>query len=206
MGIFSIFKRNKFDKISRTEVVDSIIQLEKQQSDIVASVESNTAEVQELMIKGKAERDVNMRMFYAKKIENLRRNSDMAARRLQFVATNMSAMYQLKNAMDDRAFLNSSSNLSLNEMLTKPKELSKFLNSVNSQKMSSEDSLANVLETFETAESAYMENDSIYSQSENQQSIMAMFDEEAISDDMSLFSDIQTKITPSRVSIDVEKN
>ena len=206
MGIFSIFKRNKFDKITRTEVVDSIIKLEKQQTDIVASVDSNNTEVTELMIKGKAEKDVNMRMFYAKKIENLRRNSDMAARRLQFVATNMSAMYQLKSAMDDREFLNSASNLSLNEMLTKPKELSKFLNSVNSQKMSSEDSLANVLDTFETAESGYIENDSIYGQSDSQQSIMAMFDEESISDDMSLFGDMQTESKSVKVTIEAEKN
>ncbi len=192
MGFFDIFKKkNKFDKISRTEVVDSIIQLEKQQESVVASVEENNVSIKEAFAKGKAEKDTNMRMFYAKNIENLKKSNAMAGKRLQYIASNMGAMYQLKSAMDDREFLSNNANISLNEMLAKPAELSKFLNAVNAKKMNSEEGLEGVLDTFEMAESAYVENDSIYASSEGQQDILAMFDEQSISDDMAEFSEVQ---------------
>ena len=193
MGFFDIFKKKtKFDKISRTEVVDSIIQLEKQQESIVSSIEENNVTITGLFAKGKAEKDTNMRVFYAKNIENLKKNNAMYGKRLQFIATNMSAMYQLKSAMDDREFLSNNANISLNEMLKQPAQLSKFLNSVNATKMNSEESLESVLDTFDMAESAYVENDSIYGSSVGQQDILAMFDEQAISDDVSAFNDVPT--------------
>ena len=205
MGFLDIFKRkNKFDKISRTEVVDSIIQLEKQQDSILSSIEENNAAVAGLFAKGKAEKDTNMRVFYAKNIENLKKNNITNGKRLQFIATNMSAMYQLKSAMDDREFLANNANVSLNEMLKQPAQLSKFLNSVNAMKMNSEGSLENVLETFDMAESGYVENDSIYGSSEGQQDILAMFDEQAISDDMVAFNDVALTADKEKIEEPIE--
>jgi len=192
MGFFDFFRRkNAFEKIQRSEVVDAIIQLEKQQDDIISTVEENNVEVKEVFAKGKAETDQNMKLFYAKKIEALKRNNAMSAKRLQFIITNITAMYNLKNAMDDKEFLQNNSNVSLNEMLSKPAELQSFLTSINATKMKSEEQLVNTLETFDLAESSYTENEDIYGVSAGQDSILSMFAEDNIATDMDVFSQVE---------------
>ena len=107
MGLFG----NKFNKIKRSDVVDTIISLEKQQQDILEQIENRNKTCDEYMKKGKLEKDTNMRMYYAKKISTMKKENLLDTKRLQFIDSNILSMQQLKNALDDKEFIKNNSML-----------------------------------------------------------------------------------------------
>ncbi|MEG1509402.1 MAG: hypothetical protein RR454_02985 [Clostridia bacterium] len=185
----SIFSRKKFDKIKREEVVEAIIGLEKQEEDIIASFDESKKKIGELVAKGKRETDRNMQVAYAKKIESIQRENASASKRWQFVNSNLSAMYALKSAMDDREFIANNSKISLNDMLTNPKELEKFLSKTNVKKMQHEDKLAGSLGVIDTVNESYVENEKVYGVSDNMQNILAMFEADKTNEDNMAFAE-----------------
>lgn len=177
MGLFG----NKFNKIKRSDVVETIISLEKQQQEIIEQIEGRNKTCDELMKKGKLEKDNNMRMYYAKKISSLKKENGLDTRRLQFIDSNILSMQQLKNALDDKDFIKNNSKMSLNQMLSKPAELRSFIAKINNDKMKREEQVAENLTTFEEINEEYIENEKIYGADEDAENILAMFE---MSDDL----------------------
>lgn len=177
MGLFG----NKFNKIKRSDVVDTIISLEKQQQEIIEQIEGRNKTCDELMKKGRLEKDNNMRMYYAKKISSLKKENGLDTRRLQFIDSNILSMQQLKNALDDKDFIKNNSKMSLNQMLSKPAELRSFIAKINNDKMKREEQVAENLTTFEEINEEYIENEKIYGADEDAENILAMFE---MSDDL----------------------
>ncbi len=172
MGLFG----NRFNKIKRGEVVDTIIALEKQQQEILEQINGRTKACEEMFKKGKVERDKNLQMYYAKKISSMKKENSLEARRLQFIDSNISSMQQLKNALDDRDFIANNSKMSLNQMLSKPAELRSFIAKINNNKMKREEQVAENLTTFDEVEEDYIENEKIYGTDEDAENILAMFE------------------------------
>ena len=154
MGLFG----NKFNKIKRSDVVDTIISLEKQQQEILEQIENRNKSCDEFMKKGKLEKDTNMRMYYAKKISTMKKENLLDTKRLQFIDSNILSMQQLKNALDDKEFIKNNSKMSLNQMLSKPAELRSFIAKINNDKMKREEQVAENLTTFEEINEEYIEN------------------------------------------------
>ena len=177
MGLFG----NKFNKIKRSDVVETIISLEKQQQEIIEQIEGRNKTCDELMKKGRLEKDNNMRMYYAKKISSLKKENGLDTRRLQFIDSNILSMQQLKNALDDKDFIKNNSKMSLNQMLSKPAELRSFIAKINNDKMKREEQVAENLTTFEEINEEYIENEKIYGADEDAENILAMFE---MSDDL----------------------
>ena len=172
MGLFG----NKFNKIKRSDVVDTIISLEKQQQDILEQIENRNKTCDEYMKKGKAEKDYNMRMYYAKKISTMKKENGLDTKRLQFIDSNILSMQQLKNALDDKEFIKNNSKMSLNQMLSKPAELRAFISKINNDKMKREEQVAENLTAFEEINEEYIENEKIYSADADAENILAMFE------------------------------
>lgn len=172
MGLFG----NKFNKIKRSDVVDTIISLEKQQQEILEQIENRNKSCDEFMKKGKLEKDTNMRMYYAKKISTMKKENLLDTKRLQFIDSNILSMQQLKNALDDKEFIKNNSKMSLNQMLSKPAELRSFIAKINNDKMKREEQVAENLTTFEEINEEYIENEKIYSADADAENILAMFE------------------------------
>lgn len=172
MGLFG----NKFNKIKRSDVVDTIISLEKQQQEILEQIDNRNKTCDDFMKKGKLEKDYNMRMYYAKKISSMKKENALDTKRLQFIDSNILSMQQLKNALDDKEFIKNNSKMSLNQMLSKPAELRAFISKINNDKMKREEQVAENLTAFEEINEEYIENEKIYSADADAENILAMFE------------------------------
>lgn len=170
------FNKNKFDKIQRGDVVDNIIEIDKQQAQEMEKFTFNNAEVSRLMQEGRKCNDRNMQLAIAKKINMIKVENARLGQRVQFLNSNLQALNQLKTALDDREFLSNNSNMPLNQMLKDSRALTKFLNSVTNTRMKSEDGIVGALETFELAEDSYQANEKIYGISESDDKLLAMFE------------------------------
>ena len=64
--------KSKFDKLKREDVVEAICTLEKQEADIESGIVERAKQIETLMEKGKQEKSREIKLFYAKKITDLK--------------------------------------------------------------------------------------------------------------------------------------
>lgn len=179
--------KNKFEKIKRSDVTDTIVEVEKKQADEIALVEERNAEVARLKKQGMKTHDRDMRLVLAKKINRLLAENKQSVARIQYMNANLSALTQLKNALDDRDFITNNTNVPLNALLSDTKMLKKFLASVNSKKMVGETGLVNALDAFTDADEAYEGDERIYASNDDDEKLLAMFEIDESNEDAALF-------------------
>lgn len=189
------FKKNKYDKIKREDIVENIINLEKQQNQEIASIEERSKEVESLISKGKKSTDKNYQLVLAKKINMLKQENQRSTQRIQFLNGNLRVLNQLKMAIDDRGFLENNSNMSLNQLLSDSKSLHKFLNDVTSQKNQVESNLGDIMDTFNAYEEEYENDDRIYGISEEDNQLLSIFEtDKSVKDDRIFEENSETNI------------
>ncbi len=190
MGLFDIFKRNKFDKLKREDVVDSILALEKELGAIEDSIFSSKDKIDQMMARGKAEKDPDMRMFYAKKINTIKSERKTNIQRASYLTYNIQLLEKLKRAIDDNQFFANNSKMPLNQLLADQKQLAVFLNKALNTRVEAENVLTEADETFRTIEESYVENEEIYGVKQADNDLLAVFE----ADDM--LSDVDAVPTP----------
>lgn len=168
--------KNKFEKIRRSEVVDSIIELERKQEEEIAAVDERNATIVQLKKQGAKQKDRAMRLALAKKINRLIAENGNSARRIQYLNANLAALNQLKEALDDREFLSNNTNMPINALLNNTSALRKFLMSTTGKRMAGEANLTNALEVFDEAAEAYEGDERIYGMNEDDEKLLAMFE------------------------------
>lgn len=173
-----LFFKNKFNKLTREDVVDAICKLEQEEKDLEEDLASKSKQIDELMAKGRAEKSQDVRLFYAKKITNLKADREQNVQRAMYLMYNIRLLNKLKNAIDDNKFFKSTSNMSLGNLLADQKGLAKFLNQALGNRISAEDVLTSADETFQQVEEAYEKNESIYGINEKDDALLAMFETE----------------------------
>lgn len=172
------FFKNKFDKLTREDVVDAICKLEQEEKDLEDDLASKSKQVDELMAKGRAEKSQDVRLFYAKKITNLKADREQNVQRAMYLMYNIRLLNKLKNAIDDNKFFKNTSNMSLGNLLADQKGLAKFLNQALGNRIAAEDVLTSADETFQQVEEAYEKNEGIYGVNEKDDALLAMFETE----------------------------
>lgn len=172
------FFKNKYDKLTREDVVDAICKLEQEEKDIEEGLASKSKQIDELMAKGRAEKSQDIRLFYAKKITNLKADREQSVQRAMYLMYNVRLLNKLKNAIDDNKFFKNTSNASLGNLLADQKGLAKFLNQALGNRIAAEDVLTSADETFQQVEEAYEKNESIYGVNSNDDALLAMFETE----------------------------
>lgn len=183
------FKKNKYDKIKREDIVENIINIEKQQNQEIANIEERNKEVDALMIKGRSSNDKNYQLVLAKKINLLRQENQRSTQRIQFLNGNLKVLNQLKMALDDRGFLDNNSNMSLNQLLSDSKSLHKFLDDVNSKRSRRERDLGDVMDTFDAYEEDLDADDRIYGITEADDQLLSIFETGKSSSDENFFEE-----------------
>lgn len=188
MGLFG----NKYNKIKRGDVVDAIVELEKSQQKELQDIETRNAEIEKNMVMGRKSKDRNLQIALAKRINMLKAENTKAAKRIQYLNGNIQALNQLKTALDEREFIVNNSKLPLNKLLSNPAQLRKFLNGVTINKQKQEAILGDTLDVFEENEENYVEDERIYGVNKNDDSLLAMFEEENGFDDALNFGEDET--------------
>lgn len=186
MGLF----RNKYDKLTREEVVDSICKLEKEMQNIENELVEKQKQVDALMVKGKQETNKEIKLFYAKRINALKAEREQSVQRAMYLMYNVQLLNKLKAAIDDNQFFKNSSKVSLGNLLADQKGLARFLNKTLNTRVAAEDVLTTADETFRAVEDAYEKNGSIYGMNEQDDALLAMFEtEEAVADEQAMYSE-----------------
>lgn len=186
MGLF----KSKFDKLTREQVVDAICKLETESQRIEEELEEKQKRIDELMAKGKVEKNRQTKLFYAKRINALQAEREESVKRAMYIMYNVRLLNKLKTAIDDNQFFKMSSKMSLGGLLSDQKGLAKFLNKALDTRIAAEDVLTAADETFTMVEEAYEKNESIYGVNEADDQLLAMFEtEDAVDSDVDMFAE-----------------
>lgn len=176
--MFGFFKKKKYENLKREEVVNSIIQLETELKRAEAAIPNDQKQIDELMEKGRLEKNKNTQLLYAKKITMLKSEQQDMTQRCMYLMYNIQLLNKLKKAIDDNQFFKNTSQMSLGNLLSDQKGLAKFLNQTLNTRVSSEDVLTSADQTFQEINSVYTPNATIYGESEEDNSLLAMFETE----------------------------
>jgi len=184
MGFFKnmfdkVFNKNGFNKLTREEVVNSIVELNKQESDMEKEILEIDDQVSKLMEKGRTEKSHDMRILYAKKINFLKEEKESKIQRIMFIMYNVSLLNKLKNAVDEKEFFMNNQSQSLNQLLSDQKALAQFLNGALNTRVRAEDVMTSADQTFADIKNLYEKNDTIYGVGEKEDNLLAMFEEES---------------------------
>lgn len=176
MGFFDIFKRNKFNKIKREDVVEQIIKYSKELEEYENAIIVNKEEINALFTKGKKEKDHQVREMLAQKISRKKKEQGTILQKIKFLEYNINVLNNLKQAIDDQAFSKEKKNNPINKLLNNSKDLNDFLLKSHEGRQELESTLINATETFEEFESLSEENSEIYGTKTETSDIMAQFE------------------------------
>ena len=187
-----MFGRNKFKKLKREDVVDAIIELSKQQEDLETGVLAKSDEVEKLLERGRKEKNRDIKLLCAKKVTSLRDEIKRDSKRAAFLLYNIKMLEKLKAAIDDNQFVNNTTKLPLNRLLSDQKALAQFLESAISNRADAENTLVEADRMFESYVQAAADSGSpIYSANESDDELLAMFEmQEQLDSESNVDSDI----------------
>lgn len=170
--------KSKYDKLTREDVVEAICKLEKESMTIEDEIIAKQKQIDGLKIKGKTEKSRDIKLLYAKKINALKAEREQCAQRDMYLLYNLRLLNKLKQAIDDNQFFAKTSKMSLGNLLGDQKGLAKFLNKTLNTRVAAENVLTEADETFMQVEEMYEKNDRIYGMNENDDQLLAMFEDE----------------------------
>lgn len=174
-----MFGRNKFKKIKREDVVNAIIEQTKQQEDLEQGILAKSQESESLLERGRKEKNRDIKLLCAKKVNSLQAEIKRDTRRAAFLLYNVKLLEKLKAAIDDNRFIENTTKLPLNKLLGDQKELAKFLESSLQNRAAAENMLTQADELFESYEQAAdSESSSIYAVNKSDDELLAMFEME----------------------------
>ncbi len=173
--IRSLFK-GKYDRIKREEVVDAIVKLQSEEAQVEERVRDARAQIEALMAQGMEEKDMQMRLFLAKKINYLKEEQKQNMQRATYLLYNVQLLNRLKSAIDDKQFFSNSMGAPLNSLLADQRALAQFLNKALNTRVAAENVLTEADETFNDVLSAYEENEKIYGVNKSDDELLAVFE------------------------------
>ena len=176
------FNRNKFSKLQRSDVVNSIVELTQKEASLEDEVLSKQKEIESLLAKGKADKNPQTRLFLAKKINFLKEEIKADSQRVMYLLYNLSLLNKLKNTIDDNEFFANVSGQDLNKLLGDQKQLAIFLNKSLNRKIKSEDILTSADDIFNEVAEAYEPNEAIYDANSKDEEMLSMFEMDDISE------------------------
>lgn len=167
---------NKFNKLTREEVVDAVIDLEKQLEVLENGLLEKQQKINELMESGKKEAQKDTKIFIAKKINFLKEEKQQDINRCMYLLYNIKLMNKLKSAIDDNQFFKTSKGFTLNSLLRDQKGLAKFLNKSLNTRVEAENVLTSADELFQEVMSSYEPDETIYGINDNDDGVLAIFE------------------------------
>lgn len=172
-----MFGRNKFKKLKREDVVNAIIEQTKQQEELESGILAKSQEVEKLMERGRKEKNRDIKLLCAKKVNSLQEEIKRDTKRAAFLIYNVKLLEKLKGAIDDNSFIQNTTKLPLNKLLSDQKALAAFLESSVQSRTQAENALTSADEMFTAYEQAADADSSpIYATNKSDDELLAMFE------------------------------
>ena len=156
------FRRKKFEKIDREEIVDAICSLEKEEKLIEDEIKVVSEQIKTMIDEGQKLDTTYDKIFLVKKITNENDRRVRLIKRGMFVLYNIKLTNRLKDAIDDNIIVNKVKSLSSFDYLKNQKELAIYLNELLNTKTKTEDILTEADDAFVEVEKMFLENTKIY--------------------------------------------
>ena len=170
------FFKNKFEKLTRQDVVEAIINLENESAVIDKKLVESQSSIDEMMEKGKKEKSRDMKLYYAKRINALKEEIQANIKRVTYLMYNITLLNKLKNTIDDNDFFAKTSKINFNNLLADQKGLANFLNSALGNKVNAENVLTQASDIFDETNSLIEENQAIYGKNEKEDELLSIFE------------------------------
>ncbi|MGN0789578.1 MAG: hypothetical protein ACI4MY_06525 [Christensenellales bacterium] len=177
------FFKNKFEKLTRQDVVEAIINLENESAVIDKKLVESQSSIDEMMEKGKKEKSRDMKLYYAKRINALKEERQANIKRATYLMYNITLLNKLKNTIDDNDFFAKTSKINFNNLLADQKGLANFLNSALGNKVNAENVLTQASDIFDETNSLIEENQAIYGKNEKEDELLSIFELETEMED-----------------------
>lgn len=168
--------KNRYQKLKKEQVQDAIYELEKQERLIEDLLLEKQEEIDHYLKKGKKEKTSELRLLYAKKIKHLKEEMQTDISKGSYLLYNIKLLRQLKEAIEDKEFFQTTTKMSLGNLLKDQRGLATFLNQALNTKVIAEDVLTTADETFMEIKGAYEPNQDIYGIDKNDDEILSVFD------------------------------
>lgn len=171
------FRRKKFEKIDREEIVDAICSLEKEEKLIEDEIKVVSEQIKTMIDEGQKLDTTYDKIFLVKKISNENDRRVRLIKRGMFVLYNIKLTNRLKDAIDDNIIVNKVKSLSSFDYLKNQKELAIYLNELLNTKTKTEDILTEADDAFVEVEKMFLENTKIYGITDlSEDKLMAIFE------------------------------
>ena len=171
------FRRKKFEKIDREEIVDAICSLEKEEKLIEDEIKVISEQIKTMIDEGQKLDTTYDKIFLVKKISNENDRRVRLIKRGMFVLYNIKLTNRLKDAIDDNIIVNKVKSLSSFDYLKNQKELAIYLNELLNTKTKTEDILTEADDAFVEVEKMFLENTKIYGITDlSEDKLMAIFE------------------------------
>ena len=173
-----IFK-NKFEKLTREEVIDTICSLERDEALAEESIALYTEKIKNMMDEGKGMKDILQRTLLVKKITLESEKRERAMRQAMYLLYNLRLSIRLKDAIDDKSLVDRLKSIRSIKYFKDQRALALFLNKALNTKIKEENVLTDADDTFKVIEEMFSSNKQIYGIADiNEDSLMAFFEEE----------------------------
>ena len=171
------FRRKKFEKIDREEIVDAICSLEKEEKLIEDEIKVVSEQIKTMIDEGQKLDTTYDKIFLVKKISNENDRRVRLIKRGMFVLYNINLTNRLQDAIDDNIIVNKVKSLSSFDYLKNQKELAIYLNELLNTKTKTEDILTEADDAFVEVEKMFLENTKIYGITDlSEDKLMAIFE------------------------------
>lgn len=173
-----IFK-NKFEKLTREEVIDTICTLEREEELVEESIALYAEKIKNMMDEGKEIKDLLQRALFVKKITLESEKRERAIRQAMYLLYNLRLSVRLKDAIDDKSLVDRLKSIRSIRYFKDQRALALFLNNALNTKLKEEDVLTDADDTFRVIEEMFSNNKQIYGISDfTEDALMAFFEEE----------------------------
>ena len=170
--------RNKFETLTRDEVIDTICTLEREEALYEEKINALTEEIKAKLDEGRELENPLQRTFLVKKITLLTEKRERAIRQAMYILYNLRLSERLKDAIDDKSLVQKIASLKSIKYFKDQRALALFLNDALNTKIDEEDVLTEADDTFKAIEEMYSGNLKIYGISDmNEDSILAFFED-----------------------------
>jgi hypothetical protein len=169
-------------RVDRKDVVEAILSLEKQLSDKENRLDVIESDRQDVFKQGKSEKDKQKQLFLAKKIAFLDQEKRGLIHEMMMIMYNINLSNKLKQAIDSDQFINGVAASKINKLLGNQQKLGTFLNKAMNRKIKVEEMMTNADSLFGEVQAAYVPNKEIYGINESDDELLAIFEQDELSD------------------------
>jgi len=170
--------KNKFETLTRDEVIDTICTLEREETLYEDKINTLTEDIKAKLNEGKLLENPLQRTFLVKKITLLTEKRERAIRQAMYIIYNLRLSERLKDAIDDKSLVDKIASLKSIKYFKDQKALALFLNDALNTKIKEEDVLTDADDTFKAVEEMYSGNLKNYGISDmTEDNILAFFEE-----------------------------